>query len=210
LTGAFNTEMEHRAMGPAGRAILLAADYLPPDEEPGGEYPFSYTTGRTVYHFHTRTKTGRAPQLQNAAPDAWVEINPADAGRLGVGEGDMVRVESPRGRLEARARLSGIKEGLVFAPFHYGYFDTPEGDSPNGHPRSANELTITDWDPASKQPLFKIAAVKVSKIADAEGEPAPAPTTTASAPVSDGSGPAVPATVGGDGAETTEKTREEC
>ncbi|MDQ4003343.1 MAG: nitrate reductase [Actinomycetota bacterium] len=209
LTGAFNTEIEHRAMSPAGRAILLAADYLPPDEEPGGEYPFSYTTGRTVYHFHTRTKTGRAPQLQNAAPDAWVEISPADAGRLGVGEGDMVRVESPRGQLEARARLSGIKKGVVFAPFHYGYFDTPEGASPNGHPRAANELTITDWDPASKQPLFKIGAVKVTKIADAEGEPAPAPTTTASAPVSDGTGPAVPATVGGDGAETAEKTIEE-
>jgi predicted molibdopterin-dependent oxidoreductase YjgC len=147
--------------------------------------------------------------LQNAAPDAWVEINPADAEKLGVGEGDMVRVESPRGRLEARARLSGIKEGIVFAPFHYGYFDTPEGDSPNGHPRAANELTITDWDPASKQPLFKIGAVKVTKIADAEGEPAPAPTTATSASVSNGSSPTVPATVGGDGAETTERIGEE-
>jgi ferredoxin-nitrate reductase len=108
--------------------------------------------------------------------------------------------------MEARARISGIREGVVFAPFHYGYFDTPEGDSPNGQPRAANELTITDWDPVSKQPLYKIGAVKVTKIADAKGEPALAPTTTASAPIVEGS---VPQTVGGDEAETTEKVREE-
>ena len=181
LTGAESTEMEHRAMSPAGRAILLAAEYQPPHEEPGEEYPFSYTTGRTIYHFHTRTKTARAPQLQDAAPEVWVEISPPDAERLGVGEGDVVRVESPRGRLEARARVSGIKEGVVFVPFHYGYFDAPGED---GHPRAANELTITEWDPASKQPLYKVGAVKLTKIADSGGTPAPAPTTTASAPVS--------------------------
>ena len=56
-----------------------------------------YTTGRTVYQFHTRTKTGRARSLNEAAPDAWVELSPADADRLGISEGDWVRVESPRG-----------------------------------------------------------------------------------------------------------------
>jgi ferredoxin-nitrate reductase len=184
LTGAESTETEHRAMSPAGRAILLAAEYQPPHEEPGEEYPFSYTTGRTIYHFHTRTKTARAPRLQGAAPDVWVEISPPDAERLGVGEGDVVSVESPRGRLEARARVSGIKEGVVFVPFHYGYFDAPGEESPDGHPRAANELTLTEWDPASKQPLYKVGAVRVTKIADSGGTPAPAPTTTASAPVS--------------------------
>jgi ferredoxin-nitrate reductase len=173
--------MEHKAIAPAGRAFLLAAEYQPPHEGPGEEYPFSYTTGRTIYHFHTRTKTARAPQLQGAAPEVWVELSPADAESLGVGEGDVVRVESPRGKLEAKARISGIKEGVVFAPFHYGYFDEPDGQ-----PRAANELTITEWDPASKQPLYKVGAVKVTKIADAGGTPAPAPTNTASAPASDG------------------------
>ncbi len=120
--------------------------------------------------------------MQGAAPDVWVEISPPDAERLGVGEGDVVRVESPRGDLEARARVSGIREGVVFAPFHYGYFDQLDG--PDVHPRAANELTITEWDPASKQPLYKVGAVKVTKIADSGGMPAPAPTTTASAPVS--------------------------
>ncbi len=200
LTGAESTEMEHRAIAPAGRAFLLTTEYQPPHEEPRDEYPFSYTTGRTIYHFHTRTKTARAPQLQGAAPDVWVEIHPLDADDLGVGEGDLVRVESPRGRLEAKARISGIREGLVFAPFHYGYFDG------NGHPRAANELTITEWDPASKQPLYKVGAVRVTKVATSDGTPAPAPTNTASAPTSSGS---VPETAGGEAAEVDETVGEE-
>jgi anaerobic selenocysteine-containing dehydrogenase len=198
LTGAESTEMEHRAQAPAGRAFLLTAEYQPPHEEPDEAYPFRYTTGRTVYHFHTRTKTARVPQLQNAAPDAWVELSPADAESLGVGEGDVVRVESPRGRLEAKARISGIREGVVFAPFHYGYFDN---DGLDGSPRAANELTITEWDPASKQPLYKAGAVRVTKISDSGGTPAPAPTTTASAPISDVS---LAGTVGGRDAEVRE------
>jgi hypothetical protein len=48
---------------------------------------------------------------------------------------------------------------VVFAPFHYGYWDTSDGE----HLRAANELTITAWDPVSKQPLFKVAAVRVVK-----------------------------------------------
>ena len=209
ITGATNSEMEHKAMNPDGRAIILPAGYLPPHEPPGGEYPFIYTTGRTIYHFHTRTKTARAPQLDNAAPDVWAEINPSDAESLEVKEGDTVRVETPRGTLEAKARISGIREGVVFAPFHYGYFDTPEGDSPNGHPRAANELTITDWDPVSKQPIFKVAAARVIKVADADGEPSPAPTIGASAPVAnDSSGPKPRETVGNGAAEVTETVRE--
>ncbi|AHY47649.1 Anaerobic dehydrogenases typically selenocysteine-containing [Rubrobacter radiotolerans] len=163
LTGATNSEKEHRAMAPEGRALLKAASYTPPHEEPGESYPLRLTTGRTIYHFHTRTKTARAPELNAAAPEAWVEMNRSDAESAGVGEGDVVRVESPRGWFEAPARLTEIKEGVVFAPFHYGYFDSEEA-RPGRHPRAANEATITSWDPVSKQPLFKVAAVKVTKV----------------------------------------------
>jgi ferredoxin-nitrate reductase len=199
LTGAENTEMEHKALAPGGRAFLKAADYQPPHEEPNEEYPFSYNTGRTIYHFHTRTKTARAPQLQNAAPEAWVEIHPSDAEKVGVEEDDVVRVESSRGSLEVKARICGIREGVVFVPFHYGYFDEEGGDSPAGRPRAANELTITEWDPASKQPLFKVGAVRVTKVADASGEPAPAPTTTSQAPFE-----SMQKTAGGTQAEVSE------
>jgi ferredoxin-nitrate reductase len=162
VTGAANDESDYRALNPAGRAILKAAHYRAPHEPPRDEYPFSLTTGRTVYHFHTRTKTGRSPQLDAAAPDAWVELAPPDARRLGVEEGDRVAIESPRGRIEVAARLTGIKEGVAFVPFHYGYWDA-DTSGPNRRPRAANELTVTKWDPVSKQPLYKVAAVHIEK-----------------------------------------------
>jgi ferredoxin-nitrate reductase len=168
ISGAENEPDEYRAHDPRGRAFLKAADYVASDEQPSDQYPFLLTTGRSVYHWHTRTKTARAPELNAAAPDAWIELAPTDAERLEVTEGDLVAIESPRGRIEAPARLTGIREGVVFVPFHYGYWDEPEGSEPNGRARAANELTITRWDPVSKQPLFKVAAVRVEKIADAE------------------------------------------
>jgi anaerobic selenocysteine-containing dehydrogenase len=193
-TGAAVTEEEYRAKEPGGRAFLHAVPYESSPEVPSAERPLLLTTGRTLYHFHTRTKSGRVPQLSAAAPDAWVELHPEDAERLGIGEGDLVRVASPRGAVETRARVSGIRPGHVFIPFHYGSWDAP-----GGAPRAANELTITAWDPVSKQPLFKVAAVSVERLAAADGEVAPAPTTTASAPL----GAGVAATVGGEAAETT-------
>jgi anaerobic selenocysteine-containing dehydrogenase len=176
-TGANNEAEEYRAQDPAGKAVIKAAHYSQPYEQTSEKYPLVLTTGRTLYHFHTRTKTGRAPQLQAAAPAMWVELCSDDAGPFGVSESDMVVVESPRGRLRAPARLSGIRPGVVFAPFHYGYWDTSE----ESHERAANELTIIAWDPVSKQPLFKTAAVSVRREAPGDG-PAPAPTTAASAP----------------------------
>ncbi len=163
-TGATFSEADFKALAPQGRAILKAADWTPPHEWAGEEYPFALATGRTVYHFHTRTKTGRAPELQAAAPDAWVELCSADAERLGVSEGQTLRVSSPRGAVEVTARISGVREGVVFIPFHYGYWDVGEDAGPDGRPRAANELTMTIWDPVSKQPQLKSAAVKVESI----------------------------------------------
>ncbi|MEV8435942.1 nitrate reductase [Actinosynnema sp. NPDC051121] len=190
LTGGATSPEQYRARRPDGRAFLKAAEYSPPPEQAGGDYPFVCTTGRTAYHFHTRTKTGRSRRLRRAAPEPWVELSVRDAAALGVREGDLVRVESPRGRVEAPARIGRGRDGVVFVPFHYGYWDT-DGDR---HARAANELTATEWDPVSKQPLFKVAAVRVVKLADGAG-PAPAPTTTASAPHDPAS---VPATTGED------------
>jgi anaerobic selenocysteine-containing dehydrogenase len=81
----------------------------------------------------------------------WVELSPDDAARLGVGDGDAVRVRSPRGTVEGPARIADVREGVVFIPFHYAE-------------QAANELTITAWDPVSRQPIFKVAAVHVERI----------------------------------------------
>ncbi|HWE56118.1 MAG TPA: nitrate reductase [Acidimicrobiales bacterium] len=182
-TGAANESDEYRAHDPNGRAVLKAAQYSESYEPPTDDYPFRLTTGRTVYHFHTRTKTGRAPELAAAAPDMWVELCPQDAEAHGIAEGDLVKVSSPRGAIHAPARLTGSRPGVVFAPFHYGYWD--QSDDPDRHDRAANELTLTAWDPVSKQPTLKSAAVAVSKAADGAG-PAVAPQTAASATVTEG------------------------
>ena len=160
LTGAALEPTEYRALNPDGKAILKGAEYAPPHEEPSDDFPLHLNTGRTIYHFHTRTKTGRAPELQAAAPDVWVELAPADAQRLGLAQGDLAEVASPRGAIRARVRVDGMREGVVFVPFHYGWWDR----SGSEESRAANELTITTWDPVSKQPLFKAGAVRVTKV----------------------------------------------
>jgi ferredoxin-nitrate reductase len=163
-TGAAFTEDEYRAKEPGERAFLQAAEYVPSPEVPSDDYPLQLTTGRTVYHFHTRTKTGRAPELVGAAPDVWAELNADDAERLGIADGERLRIESPRGAIEAPARVTGVRPGVVFVPFHYGYWDS------NGEAASAaNELTITAWDPVSKQPLFKVAAVSATPAPGGDG-----------------------------------------
>ena len=201
LTGASITPEAYRARGLDGRAILKAAPYRPAHELPDDEYPLRLTTGRTAYQFHTRTKTARAPQLNRAAPSAWVELSWADAARAGIVEGDVVRVVSARGEIVVPARVGDVREGCVFAPFHYGYWQE-ERSGPGGAPTAANELTRTEWDPVSKQPLFKVAAVRIEKVSDARG-PAPAPTTTASRPA-DPAG--VPPTRGGEARELLRPT----
>jgi ferredoxin-nitrate reductase len=163
-TGATLSETEFKGLGAQGRAILKAATWAPPHETARGEFPFALATGRTVYHFHTRTKTGRAAELQAAAPNAWIELSAEDAGTLGVTEGDLIRVTSPRGSIEAPARIRPVRQGVVFVPFHYGYWDVADDAGPDGRPRAANELTMTIWDPVSKQPQLKTAAVKVERL----------------------------------------------
>jgi anaerobic selenocysteine-containing dehydrogenase len=199
VTGTALEENEYWALNPDGRAMLKAAEEMAPPEAPDDAHPLGLTTGRTVYHFHTRTKTGRAPQLQAAAPDVWAELSASDAAQLGIGEGDVVDVVAPRGRVRARARITAIRPGLVFVPFHYGSWDLP-ADAAARHDRAANELTITGWDAASEQPLFKTAACRVERVAGADGNPAAAPTTAASRPLA-----ALDATTGGPDAEADEE-----
>lgn len=205
VTGASDSVVEYRSLNPDGKAMIKAAAYLPLHEMPDEEHPFQLTTGRTLYHFHTRTKTGRAPQLNAAAPDVWVEVSAADAAERDLNEGDLVEVSTPRGALRGRLRVTDIRPGLLFVPFHYGYWDTPAGHGPDGNTpgRAANETTITDWDPASKQPLFKTAAAALTLVERGDGRAAPAPTTTASAPSRTGKA-GVPPTEGGPTARVTQ------
>lgn len=158
ITGGAVEPTSYRAANPDGKAMLRAAGYTTPHEQPADDELW-LTTGRTVYQFHTRTKTGRAPQLNDAAPQVWVELSAGDAERRGIRDGDMTEIRSARGSVQARVRVGGIRDGVAFLPFHYGYWDADGA----GHHRAANELTITDWDPVSKQPLFKTSVVRIHR-----------------------------------------------
>ena len=125
-----------------------------PEEVPDAEYPFYLSTGRIVDHWHTMSMTGRVPELLQANPYAYVEINPKDAERLGIKPNDMVEIKSRRGvnKLPAKV-IDGPLEGMVFAYWH------------DQHPdRLINLVTIDAVDAASKEPEFKICAVQVKRL----------------------------------------------
>src|SRR5579859_2907953 len=154
-TGAPLSKDQYMELNPAGRAIIKTCEYRQSEEMPSEEYPLTLSTGRNVYHFHTRTKTGRISQLQNARPDPMCQISKEDAEKYGVVDGQDVIVSSRRGQIQIPARVGEIMPGQVFIPFHYGYWDNKE------KARAANELTTVTWDFISKQPIFKSGAITV-------------------------------------------------
>lgn len=137
---------------PDGRARFHAVQHRPAAEEVCAAYPLHFTTGRVLAQYQSGTQTRRVPALRQAAPAAFVELHPDVADRLGVVDGELVRVLSRRGELVAPARLSPtIRPDTVFAPFHWG-----------GAAR-ANTVTNDAVDPISGMPEFKICAVRVEK-----------------------------------------------
>lgn len=156
FSGRALTKKEFTDKNPDGRAILHPTRYLPPAEQPNAEYPLWLTTGRLVWHWHTRTKTGRSPILHMAAQHGYVEIHTDDAKKMSIVQGEMVRITSPRGWIEVPARIGdAVQKGLLFVPFHFGSWEKKE---------AANELTADFVDPLSKQPQFKQSACKIEKV----------------------------------------------
>ncbi|MGW4500476.1 molybdopterin oxidoreductase family protein [Micromonospora sp. NPDC004336] len=138
---------------PDGRARFHPVEHRPAAEEVCAEYPLHFTTGRVLAQYQSGTQTRRVAALRRAAPDAFVELHPDLAARLGIGDGEPVRVVSRRGELRAPARLStAIRPDTVFAPFHWG-----------GAAR-ANSVTNDAVDPVSGMPEFKICAVRLERV----------------------------------------------
>lgn len=135
-----------------GRARLLSTQWAPFPEQPGAEFPLILNTGRTVEHWHTRTKTGGISILQRMSPRAWLEMNPKDAERLNLQAHDRVEVISARGRVsKVELRVTEIvAPGQVFLPFHFAE-------------TNANQITQSAFDPISREPNYKQCAVRVEK-----------------------------------------------
>jgi predicted molibdopterin-dependent oxidoreductase YjgC len=118
---------------------------------PDEEYDFLLTTGRIYYHYHTGTMTRRTSILEREAPVPFVEVNPDDAKRLGIRNGDQVEVTSRRGSIKAMAEVTTrVPKRVVFSTFHY--YEAP-----------VNLLTNAAFDPLSKIPEYKGCAVKVRR-----------------------------------------------
>jgi assimilatory nitrate reductase catalytic subunit len=135
-----------------GKARLLAVDWEPFPEQPTEDYPFVLNTGRTVEHWHTRTKTAQVPILERLAPNAWLEMNPRDAEALKLQAHVRVDIVSKRGRtsgVELRV-TEMIAPGQVFMPFHFAE-------------TNVNEVTQSAFDPISREPNYKQCAVRVEK-----------------------------------------------
>ena len=135
-----------------GRARFLFEEPRPLSEPARGRFPFTLLTGRgTASQWHTQTRTAKSSVLRKLYPEhVYVEINPADAGRIGAKSGARVKVGSQRGVLTARAVITqSVQPGQVFIPMHY---------------EEVNQLTDAVFDPYSKQPSYKACAVNVSLV----------------------------------------------
>lgn len=140
---------EERFSRENGRALFWEVPYVKSDELPDFEFPYVLTTGRELFHYHTGTMTRRSTGLNAIAPEAFVEVNPIDADRLGVVDGERVRVSSRRGGITLKAKVSEIvPPRVVFIPFHYTE-------------AAANLLTNNAMDPVCKIMEAKVCAVKI-------------------------------------------------
>ena len=135
-----------------GKASFVPVEYAPPVELPDEAFPFVMNTGRQLYHWHTGTMTRRAAGLDQREPTPIMEIHPADAAALGLGDGDPARVTSRRNSLTISCRISKrVARGQVFVPFHF-------------REAAANLLTNPVLDPYAKMAELKCCAVRIEPV----------------------------------------------
>jgi len=143
------TKFLHKDRFSRGLGLFHAIDYIPPAELPDAEYPFLLSTGRVLYHYHTGTMTRLSQGAMQRCPESLVEINPADGEKMGIADGQMVKVTSRRGTVQARAKLTERSApGSIFMNFHFAE-------------AAVNLLTNPALDPIGKIPEYKVCAVKV-------------------------------------------------
>jgi nitrate reductase NapA len=137
---------------PDNKAVVWLRPQKPPEEVTDAEYPFYYTTGRVIEHWHTGTMTRTCKELRALNYETTAELNAADAKKLKLKNGDTVRVTSRRGAERFRVKVTELsRPGLVYGHIH-------------DQDHMCNKVTTDAVDPVSKQPEFKICAVKLEKV----------------------------------------------
>jgi formate dehydrogenase major subunit len=146
------TPILHTAAFSRGKGLFSVCEHIDPAELPDSEYPLLLSTGRILYQYHTATMSRRSKGLVSRTPQAFVEIHPEDAARLGIAQGDKIEVSSRRGAIEVYADISGrCEKGVVFIPFHYSE-------------AAVNRLTNNAIDPVANIPEYKVSAVRIRKV----------------------------------------------
>jgi formate dehydrogenase alpha subunit len=137
---------------PRGKARFSMVHYRPSVEQPDDEYPFTLTTGRMLFQYHTGSMTRRSKAIEAVAGAPYMEMNAADAARLSVASGERVVVRSRRGAITLAVKVSRRTDrGVVFIPFHF-------------REAAANVLTSSiALDPICKIPELKVATVRIEK-----------------------------------------------
>ena len=135
-----------------GKGKFWGIEFKEPAELPDEEYPFTLTTGRTAFHFHTGTMTRKTELLNKEAPTGYVEVAPQDAARLALANGEFVLVQTRRGQIKIKVLVTErVPAGVIFIPFHFVEC-------------AANVLTNPALDPKAKIPEFKVCAAKLEKV----------------------------------------------
>ena len=135
-----------------GLGNLIPVDWTPPAEVCDQQYPFVLSTGRRLYHYHTRTQTGHTKGLNELLGEETADISFADAEKLGVKTGEKVKVKSRRGEVIVKAKVTDqVPAGMVWMAFHF-------------RETNANWLTNAAFDPVSFTAEYKACAVSVEKI----------------------------------------------
>ncbi|MEC4890198.1 MAG: formate dehydrogenase subunit alpha [Nitrospira sp.] len=148
-SGHAGTALMHRETFPKGRAQFVGVDYLPPGESPTEEYPFTLVTGRILQHYNCGAQTRRTDILKVVDGDA-LEMHPDDAARLGMADGDLVRLVSPRGSAVLPLVVSErVQAGQLFTSFHF-----PASE--------VNVLLSSSADERSQCPEYKVSVVRVA------------------------------------------------
>ncbi|MFC2099358.1 formate dehydrogenase subunit alpha [Candidatus Bipolaricaulota bacterium] len=139
----------HEGQFSRGLGKFHAVPFIPPAEEPDAEYPFVLSTGRILHHFHTGSMSRRSDALNAYEPSAYAEVHAEDLAKLGLADGDPVRITTRRGSIVTTARATRrVAVGSVFAPFHFAE-------------AAANRLTNDALDPKAKIPELKVAACRL-------------------------------------------------
>lgn len=135
-----------------GLGKFNAVDWTPPAEVPDGDYPLVLSTGRRLYHYHTRTQTGRCQGLNDLLGEETADISLQDAGAMGIEQGEKIRVKSRRGEVTVKARVTPeVQPGMVWMAFHF-------------RENCANWLTNPAFDPVTLTAEYKACAVRIEKL----------------------------------------------